>query len=72
MKFDAKRLDQQDFDMCWYRRSPRARGTEHPYLQSMIYRGGGYAIFRAIQKENKSRHYPGSMTMEEICDPRRA
>jgi len=40
---------------------------EHPYLRRMTYRGGGYAILRALWDAEKSDNYSGYLTIDQIC-----
>ncbi|CAK0863931.1 unnamed protein product, partial [Prorocentrum cordatum] len=40
---------------------------EHPYLRSMQYRKGGYAILLALRDAERSPAYPGFSTIKEVC-----
>ena len=44
-----------------------AMQAEHPYLRSMEYRGGGYAILMALYEAEQDPAYLGSLTIAEIC-----
>jgi hypothetical protein len=41
--------------------------AEHPYLQKMEFRGGGYAILMACHEAEQDPGYLGSMTIQQIC-----
>ena len=43
-----------------------AADVEHPYLRNMQYRGGGYALFRALWDAEQTPGYCGFMTIEDI------
>ena len=41
-------------------------GVEHPYLRNMEFRGGGYAILRALWDAEQSPAYRGYMAIKKI------
>ena len=44
-----------------------AAAAEHPYLRNMQYRGGGYAILRALYEAEQKPRYLGSLSILQIC-----